>query len=98
MSEGGNQMASKTLKTKQGSEWTNDLGETFPAAPLFRFEDENGRGGCWYSTVEKAEASWKLYEAGAARRAARAAETARYRELVAAHDERGKSDPFYGLA
>jgi uncharacterized protein YqjF (DUF2071 family) len=49
----------KTLEVKQGSEWTNDLGQTFPAAPLYRYVDENGKGGCWYSTIEHAERSWQ---------------------------------------
>ena len=82
----------KTLNTKQGSEWTNDEGQTFPAAPLYRFEDENGEGGCWYSTIEQAEVSWGRWVAFAPARARRKAENARLRELVAANAP--ADDPF----
>ena len=54
----------KTLQTKKGSEWTNDLGQTFPAAPLYRFVDTDDprdvRNGTWRSTVEAAEKSWLI--------------------------------------
>lgn len=73
----------KTLKTKQGSEWTNDEGQTFPAATLYRFEDENGQGGCWYSTLGRAETSWTRWIAGAPLRAKRRAEVRELRERVA---------------
>lgn len=43
------------LLTKQGSEWTNDLGQTFPAAPLYRCECACGwRGAAWYSAPSRA--------------------------------------------
>lgn len=86
----------KTLNTKQGSEWTNDLGQTFPAAPLYRFEDENGEGGCWYSTLELAETSWTRWIAYAPQRAKRRAEAQRLREAFAAADRARDeaSDPF----
>lgn len=88
----------KTLATKQGIEWTNDLGQSFPAATLYRFEDGNGQGGCWFNSVDRAEASWELYITGAARRDRRAAENDRYRAAVAAHDAREASDdPFARL-
>lgn len=47
-----------SLQRKQGSEWTNDLGQTFPAAPLYRFVSPTDTSGCWYETLARAEASW----------------------------------------
>ena len=87
----------KTLNTKQGSEWTNDEGQTFPAQTLYRFEDENGEGGCWYTTIERAEVSWGRWIAAKPAREARRAENARLRERVAANEAR-TDDPFARLA
>lgn len=43
------------LLSKLGSEWTNDLGETFPAAPLYRYECSCGwKGQAWYASEERA--------------------------------------------
>ena len=80
----------KTLNTKQGSEWTNDEGVTFPAATLYRFEDENGEGGCWYESLERAETSWNRwveYKPARERRRAAAA-------LLRARSAQFSDDPF----
>jgi len=87
----------KTLNTKQGSEWTNDEGQTFPAATLYRFEDENGEGGCWFESLERAETSWQRWVAFRPARDKRRAESARLREMVAANTDR-ETDPFAGLS
>lgn len=86
----------KTLNTKQGGQWTSDDGVTFPAAPLYRFEDENGEGGCWYSSLERAEVSWSRWIAGAPQRAKRRAEAQEMRERVAAAQSANgdPDDPF----
>lgn len=82
----------KTLNTKQGSEWTNDEGQTFPAQTLYRFEDENGEGGCWYASLEAAGKSWERWVEGSPRRAKRAADNQRLLERVAANSD--ADDPF----
>ena len=86
----------KTLNTKQGSEWTNDEGQTFAAQTLYRFTDENGQGGCWYTTLERAETSWERWAAGAPQRAKRRAEAQELRERAAAsqHARDEAADPF----
>ncbi len=55
----------KTLQTKTVGPYTAEgmiagPADTIstPAYDVFRFVDENGKGGCWYSTLEKAETSW----------------------------------------
>ena len=50
--------ASKTLQTKTAPGYVTDDGQTIPVHALYRFVDEHGKGGCWYSTIEKAEQSW----------------------------------------
>ena len=85
----------KTLQIKQGSEWTNDLGQTFPAAPLYQFTDENGDGsGVWYSTVERAESSWARWIALAPARERRSIAIAMLAyEARAAHAAALRNDP-----
>jgi hypothetical protein len=91
-------MQTKTLQTKQGTEWTNDAGQTFPAQTLYRFVDENGKGGCWYGTLERAEMSWTRWLQSAPRREQRKGEAARYREQLEALEACERSaDPFAGL-
>jgi hypothetical protein len=56
-------MATKTLQTKQTSGGVDYYGPgTGYVAPetLYRYVDQSGRGGCWYSTIERAERSWQL--------------------------------------
>ena len=86
----------KTLNTKQGSEWTNDEGQTFPARTLYRFTDENGEGGCWFDSLERAETSWERWVAGAPARGRRRAEARELRERTeAAQRARDEAaDPF----
>lgn len=86
----------KTLNTKQVQGYTTDDGQTIPARTLYRYEDENAEGGCWYSTIERAETSWTRWVAGAPQRAKRRAEARDLRERTAAaqsaRDE--AADPF----
>lgn len=87
----------KTLKTKTGAPWRNDLGQQFPAQTLYRFVDADGNGpGVWFGSIERAESSWERWVASAPSRARVAAENASYREAVAAHDARN-ADPFARL-
>jgi hypothetical protein len=48
----------KTLQTKTAPGYTTDEGVAIPEHTLYRFVDENGKGGCWYSKIESAEKSW----------------------------------------
>lgn len=48
--------------TKQGTEWTNDLGETFPAELLHRYECScSWKGQAWYTTAERAYAHFERH-------------------------------------
>jgi len=58
---------SRTLKVKTAPGYTTDDGNAIPEHALYRFEDANGKGGCWYSTIEAAERSWNLAHAQADR-------------------------------
>lgn len=49
----------KQLQTKESAGWVNDDGTVIAPHTLYRFVDENGRGGCWYAKIENAERSWK---------------------------------------
>lgn len=86
----------KTLNTKQAQGYTTDDGQTIPGHTLYRFVDENGEGGCWYSSLERAETSWTRWIAGAPQRAKRRAEARDLQERVeaaqSATDE--ATDPF----
>ena len=49
------EMHDGTILTKQGSEWTNDLGQTFPPQTLYRCECSCGwKGAAWYTTEDRA--------------------------------------------
>jgi hypothetical protein len=51
-----------SLLTRQGSEWTNELGQTFPAAPLYRCECSCGwRGAAWFASKERAVHTFKRH-------------------------------------
>jgi hypothetical protein len=48
-----------SMLKKQGSEWTNDLGQTFPAIPLYRCECSCGwKGAAWYGSKERAHSHY----------------------------------------
>jgi hypothetical protein len=90
--------ATKTLATKHVAGYVTDEGVAIPPHALHRFEDAHGKGGCWYSTVERAETSWARWIEGAPGRERRAAESARLAAAVAAHDAReSDADPFARL-
>jgi hypothetical protein len=46
------------LQTKQSAGWRNDDGSLVAPHTLYRYVDENGRGGCWYAKIENARRSW----------------------------------------
>lgn len=86
----------KTLQTKQIPAGIPDYsgdGKPSQAHTLYRYVDEDGKGGCWYRDLEHAEKSWQLWIQGADRRARRAAETQRLNAAVATNS-RDDSDPF----
>jgi hypothetical protein len=47
-----------TLKVKRAPGYTTDDGTVVPEHDLYRFVDDAGKGGCWYSKVENAQKSW----------------------------------------
>ena len=52
----------QNVLVKQGTEWTNDLGQTFPAVELYRCECSCGwHGAAWYSTVERAQSHFERH-------------------------------------
>ena len=85
----------KTLNTKTAPAYTTDEGVSIPPHTLYRYTDEDGKGGCWYSKLEQAETSWQRWIASAPARSRRAAENARLEAAAAAHSAREHSDdPF----
>jgi hypothetical protein len=76
----------KTLNTKQAPGYTDDAGNEWPEHTLYRFTDENGQGGCWFGSLERAETSWQRWSAEAPSRARRAAENQRLKAAVEAHE------------
>jgi hypothetical protein len=48
----------KTLLIKEAPGYVTDDGQQIPIHTLYRFVDENGKGGCWYSKIEQAGRSW----------------------------------------
>ena len=53
-----------TLQTKVSPGWTMDDGRVVPPHTLYRYVDENGKGGCWYAKIENARRSWDRARAG----------------------------------
>lgn len=53
-------LTSKTVGpyTLSGEIATSPESVATPAYTVYRFVDADGKGGCWYSTIEKAELSW----------------------------------------
>lgn len=49
----------KILQTKESAGWVTDDGRIIPPHTLYRFVDESGKGGCWYTKIENAERSWE---------------------------------------
>ena len=50
------------VHTKQGLEWTNDLGQTFPAQPLYRFGCSCGwAGAAWYASAGRAQSHYERH-------------------------------------
>ena len=44
------------ILTKQGQPWQNDLGQHFPAVPLYRFACPCGwKGAAWYKDAGRAQ-------------------------------------------
>jgi hypothetical protein len=82
----------KTLNTKHVEQHTDENGTVWPETTLLRYTDENGEGGCWYESIERAEVSWQRWIDGAPGRARRRTESARLREAVSANA--GAADPF----
>lgn len=86
----------KTLQTKHIPAGIPDYsgdGHPSEAHTLYRFVDADGKGGCWYRDLDRAEKSWTLWAAGADGRARRAAENERLAAAVRAN-ARDASDPF----
>lgn len=84
----------KTLQTKTGSAYITEDGQVIDEHELIRFVDGNGHGGCFYTTLERAETSWKRWIDSAVRRDHRDAENARYTAATAAYEARETADPF----
>jgi len=51
----------KTLNTKHVAQHTDENGTVWPETTLLRYTDENGEGGCWYESLERAETSWNRW-------------------------------------
>lgn len=52
----------QNILTKQGDEWTNNLGQTFPAVPLYRAECSCGwHGLAWYATIGRAQGHYERH-------------------------------------
>lgn len=78
--------------TKTVPAHTDENGTYWPETTLYRYTDENGEGGCWFESLERAETSWQRWIDSAPGRERRRAESARLREAVAANA--GSDDPF----
>lgn len=51
---------------KQGTEWTNEYGQTFPAMPLYRYTCKCGwEGAAWYVSVDRAFGHYRRHVEGA---------------------------------
>lgn len=53
-----------TLRSKNAPGYTTDEGQVIPVHTLYRFEDADGKGGCWYSTLDRARTSWDRLSQG----------------------------------
>ena len=53
------QLLDRKLQVKSADGYVTDDGQIVPPHNLYRYVDENGKGGCWYASPENAEKSWQ---------------------------------------
>lgn len=51
--------AAKNLEVFQAAGYTTEAGQQIPPHALYRYVDQDGKGGPRYATLEMAEKSWQ---------------------------------------